>query len=176
MKKNKKIVFSGRYLKLIVDRDWEYIERCQCRGVVVIVAVTSDQRVLLTEQFRPPVGKRVIEYPAGLVADRPGIRNETVLTAAKRELLEETGYGAKQMSVLTQGPASSGSSAVILTFVRAQGVYKKQEGGGDETECITVHAVPLKRMESWLKQKQRTGCLVDPKIYAGLYFINKYNK
>jgi len=173
---NKKIVFKGQYLKLIVDRDWEYIERCRCRGVVIIVAIMTDGRVLLTEQFRPPVNKQVIEFPAGLVADRPSIRKETLLAAAKRELLEETGYAAKRMSVLTQGPASSGSSAVILTFVRAQGLRKQHDGGGDGTESIVVHAVALERIESWLKRKQQVGCLVDPKIYAGLYFINKYNK
>jgi len=176
MKREKKVIYTGRYLKLIINQGWEYIQRCSCRGVVIIVAVTPDQQVLLTEQFRLPVERSVIEYPAGLVADRPGIKNETLLTAAKRELLEETGYAARRFFVLTAGPAASGSSSVILTFVHAQGLYKKQTGGGDATECITVHAVPLKRIEAWLEEKKHAGCLVDPKIYAGLYFLNKYNK
>jgi ADP-ribose pyrophosphatase len=44
------------------------------------------------------------------------------------------------------------------------------DGGGDATEDITVHVVPLAHAEAWLLQKQRDGMMIDPKIYAGLYF------
>ena len=53
---------------------------------VGIVAVTSDGRLLLVEQFRIPVGKNVIELPAGLVGDLPGQEEESLKLAAQREL------------------------------------------------------------------------------------------
>lgn len=46
-------------------------------------------------------------------------------------------------------------------------------GGGDPTEDIHVHLVPLDEVETWLDAKRRQGLLVDPKIYAGLYFVMK---
>jgi len=58
----------------------------------------------------------------------------------------------------------------------AGGLKKMHEGGGDEHESITVHEVPLKRVEAWLRKKEREGAYVGPRIYAGLYFINKYNE
>ena len=45
----------------------------------------------------------------------------------------------------------------------------------DDTESITVHEVPIDEVEDWLAKKRKGGCLTDPKIYAGLYFLNKYN-
>ena len=178
MKKRQKgrlIRYKGHYLQLVERNTWEFIERVGCRGVVVVLAVTRDQEIVLTEQYRPPVARRVIEYPAGLVADGPHQRHETLNSAAKRELLEETGFQAARIVPLTRGPVSSGSSAVILSFVRAVQLKRLHRGGGDETEAIKVHLVPLKRLTSWLKKKQCGGALVDPKIFAGLYFLNTYN-
>ena len=173
--KSVKVLGEGTYLRLVKDHGWEYVQRRGCRGVVIIVAVTPDRRIVLTEQARRPVYRRVIEYPAGLVGDRVGSRRETVVQAAKRELLEETGYRAGKMTVLTRGPSSSGSSSVKVTFLRAERILKTHPGGGDGNEDITVHEVPLKDIEAWLNRKRRSGRLVDPKIYAGLYFLNKYN-
>ncbi len=175
MKHKKFILKSGVYLRLVREGDWEYIDRLGCRGVVIILAMTADGKVLLTEQYRLPVKRSVIEYPAGLVADQRDLREESVLAAARRELLEETGYRARRVTRVTEGPSSSGSSSVILTFVRAWDLEKIHEGGGDSSESITVHEVALSRMEAWLRRKRAGGCLVDPKIYAGLYFLNKYN-
>jgi len=151
------------------------MERHGSRGIVVILAMTDENKVLLVEQYRRPVNKNVIEYPAGLMGDHPGCRRETAVSAAKRELLEETGYRARRIAPVTEGPSASGSSAVILTFVRALDIQKIHEGGGDPTESIIVHEVALKDVPHWITQKRRQGCLVDPKIYAGLYFLNIYN-
>lgn len=60
------ILHEGDFLRLIREGEWEYIERNNCRGIVIILAMTDDERVILVEQYRQPVHKRVIEFPAGL--------------------------------------------------------------------------------------------------------------
>jgi ADP-ribose pyrophosphatase len=115
----------------------------------------------------------VIELPAGLVGDIAGEEDERLETAAGRELLEETGYRASRLELLTSGPPSAGMASEIVAFFLASGLVKVHDGGGDEAEDITVHAVPLAGVENWLDQQAAAGLLIDPKIYAGLYFIRR---
>jgi len=96
---------------------------------------------------------------------------ETLEAAARRELLEETGYEAGHLTLLAGGPVSSGLSSEIITFYQALDVVKKGLGGGDATESIKVHEVPLKEVDLWLYEMEKKGFLVDPKIYVGLYFL-----
>ena len=93
--------------------------------------------------------------------------------AARRELLEETGYEARLMRALTCGPPSAGMSSEIVTFLLATGLSRTGRGGGDPTEEIEVHAVPLAEVPAWLEQRSDNGALVDPKVYAGLYFAER---
>lgn len=160
---------------MVREGQWEYIERNNCRGIVIILAMTDDEKVILVEQYRQPVHKKVIEFPAGLISDDPKHEKESVIGAAKRELFEETGYKAQRIVKLLTGPVSSGSSADIVTMVRAYGLKKVSAGGGDHTERIRVHAVPLNKIEHWLKQMSAKGYFVEPKVYAGLFFLTKSN-
>lgn len=165
------ILHKGKYLDLICDDNWEYVKRTNCNGVAVIVPVTKDEKVILVEQFRRPVEAQVIEWPAGLVNDQASHSSETIEAAARRELFEETGYEAKHLELLAGGPVSSGLSSEIITFFKAADVVKKGAGGGDATESIKVHEVPLKEVDLWLYEMGKKGFLVDPKIYVGLYFL-----
>lgn len=171
MDQNEKLVIAeGRYVRLIDDNGWEYIERKRGHGVVAIIAVTDEKKVLLVEQFRASMGGPVIELPAGLVGDNTPAKEEYA-EAAKRELLEETGYEAKAMEWLTEGPSSTGLTSEIITFMRARELKKRGAGGGVEDEQITVHEVALEAIEPWLKGKMDAGVHVDPRIYIGLYFV-----
>lgn len=161
----------GRFLALIKEGHWEYAERVNATGAAIIVAVTDQQKLLLVEQYRIPVHSRTIELPAGIIGDEPGASNEPFEDAAKRELLEETGYQAERVEVLTHGPASSGLTSETVSLFLATGLRRVGAGGGIEHEEITVHEVPLNEVHGWLAEKARTGALVDPKIYAGLYFV-----
>ncbi len=166
-----KILGQGRYIRLVDRGGWEYIEQPDLRGIVVIVAVTPENKLLLVEQYRPPLDANVIELPAGMVGDHDGGANESFETAATRELEEEAGYTAKRMEKLTAGPASPGRSSFIYTFFRARELTRIHEGGGDEHEDITVHEAPLENIRDWLAAREREGKLIDPKIWTGLYFI-----
>ncbi|HXV28013.1 MAG TPA: NUDIX hydrolase [bacterium] len=170
----KRTLFEGRFLRLLDHDSWEFVERKNCTGIVIVIAVTEKKKVILIEQLRVPAGKKVIEFPAGLVNDRPNAKRETLKSAAFREFLEETGYRAKKMTELMSGPMNSGISSARVTFFRAEGLKKMHEGGGDPTESIMIHEVPLKKVDSWLKEIQKKGKAVDPKVYAGLYFLMRF--
>ena len=174
-KENKTTLKEGKFIRFMKRYDWEYVERNNCTGIVIIIARTEDHKVILTEQYRIPVRKNVIEFPAGLVNDLNSKIREALPAAAKRELLEETGYQARRMVKITEGPVSGGFTSDIVTIFKAQGLKKVASGGGDPTETIVVHEVDINKIDSWLNQKRKKGCLVDPKIYAGLYFLKKYN-
>ena len=169
------ILYEGKFLRLLRQGEWEYVERNNCTGIVIIVALTNDEKVIFVEQYRPPVGKKVIEFPAGLVNDRKGKKKESLFAAAKRELFEETGYRAKRIVTLLKGPVSAGSSSDQVTLLQATQLEKTGKGGGDDFESISVHEVSLQKAHQWLKKMEAQGYLIEPKIYAGLYFLHAYN-
>ena len=162
--------YQGRYLSLLENNGWEYTSRSNASGVVVIIAVTDREEILLVEQHRPPVGRSVIELPAGLVGDVLD-RNESKLEAAARELEEETGFEADRLELLMEAPSSAGMTDEIVTFVLARGLRRTGPGGGDASEDIRVHVVPLGQADDWLKVQAEAGRYLDPKIFAGLYWV-----
>lgn len=164
-------LYPGRHLSLVRRGHWEFATRHSASGVVALVAVTDEAKLLLVEQARPPLGKRVIELPAGLAGDIVGEESESLATAAHRELLEETGYEAQDAQLLTEGPSSAGLTDEMITFFAMTGLTKTGEGGGDASEDIIVHEVPLAELPEWLEQRRRSGWAIDPKIYVGLFWI-----
>ena len=165
------ILAEGRHVRLVRRGTWEYAERTNAKMAVLVAAVTDEQKLLLVEQERIPVGKPVIELPAGLVGDDPGFEDERAADTAKRELIEETGYEAAEMTFLAEGPPSAGMTNERVTFFRASGLKKVGPGGGNEDEELEVHEIPLNRVAAWLHEANRRGKLVDPKTYVGLYFL-----
>ncbi|MDT8322275.1 MAG: NUDIX hydrolase [Xanthomonadales bacterium] len=167
--------YQGRYLSLLERDGWEFASRANASGVVVIVAMTPAREIVLVEQFRKPVGGRVIELPAGLVGDHSDAE-ESVITAGKRELEEETGFTASRWEVLLACPSSAGMSDEIITFVLARDLIQTGPGGGDASEEIEVHTVPLDTAERWLQNRIDRGIALDPKVYTALYWLNQPDK
>jgi ADP-ribose pyrophosphatase len=159
---------AGRYVTLVRENGWEFLDRPNCRGIVIVVAVTPDQRLLLVEQWRQPVGARVIELPAGLAGDVPGEEHEPLENAARRELLEETGWDAEAFDLLGRCVPSPGATSEIVTYYQARGLRRVGGGGGDAHEDITVQVVPLRELDAWLRAREAEGRLVDMKLWAGL--------
>ena len=87
------------------------------------------------------------------------------------ELLEETGYAAQTLTAQFHGPPSAGITSEEVTFFLAHDVERVAEGGGDASEEITVHAVPLADVPGWLDEQARDGKAIDVKVYAGLWCL-----
>lgn len=168
---NSAVLAEGRYLRFLIKDGYEFVERINCTGIVAIIAVTSDQKIILVEQFRKPLKKNVIELPAGLVSDSESARGETLESAAYRELLEETGYQASHFEKIDVWPTSSGMTSESVTIFRAKDLVRVSAGGGDAEENITVHVIALDKISQWLDEMKRKGKMIDPKIYGALYLI-----
>ena len=162
---------NGKWLRLKRRGRWEYAERTNPGGGVMIIAVTPEDRILFVEQYRPAIECMTIEMPAGLVGDVASSAGESAVDAAHRELIEETGYRAAAIDFLMSGPTSAGMSNEILAFVRARGLERVEDGGGDETEDITLHEVPRSEAAGWLIEKINAGYSIDPKMFAGLFML-----
>lgn len=166
-------LYEGRWLRALRRAGWEYAERPGVMGIVILVAVTPERNLLFVEQHRPPVNAVVVEFPAGLVGDEPGRGAESVEEAARRELLEETGFEAGAFERLCEGPPSPGFTSEEITFLLARNLRKSGAGGGVEGEKLEVFEVPLSEAEAWIQGRIRKGRKVDPKVYAGLYFLSQ---
>lgn len=164
------MLYDGRFLQTVKHGHWEFVRRKNTTGIVIIIALTADDELLFVEQFRPPVGARVIELPAGLAGDLAGQEHEALALAAARELEEETGFRAGWIEELCAGPVSAGLTSEVVTFFRAHDLAKIGDGGGDQHEDIVVHRVRKADVPTWLAAKQATGVMVDPKVYAALWF------
>ncbi len=165
-----KKIFEGERLLVLERGGWQFAERKKGKTAVAVIALTDDRELILTEQYRRPVDRRVMDWPAGLVGDEGD--NDAEHTARK-ELEEETGYTCERVELLATGPTSPGITSEIVSFYAAIGAKKKSDGGGVGGEDITVHTVPVDDIENWLQEKQREGVLIDLKLWGGLYFVTR---
>ena len=162
-----------KFLRLVQAGHWTYAQRPNARAAIAVVAVTSDDELILVDQYRIPVQGRVIELPAGLVGDETGQEQETLEEAAARELHEEAGYRANRLEHLTHAVSSAGLTDEAVNLIWADGVQKISDGGGLDNEDIIVCHVPVSDVPDWLQQQQEAGKRVDYKVYAGLYFLHQ---
>ena len=128
-------------------------------GSAVMMAMDDKNRILLVRQYRLPAGKSLWELPAGKIDD-----GEKPLGAAKRELVEETGYQAKKWRKLAAFWVSPGFVQEKMNLFLA-------------TELTAGKATPMddERIEArWFKRKEvhqmiRTGRIEDAKTIIGYY-------
>ncbi len=164
----REVLAAGRYVELVRERGWEFLHRPGVSGIVILVAVTPAGGLLLVDQWRQPVGARVIELPAGLAGDVAGQEHEPLERAARRELVEETGWDADSFELLGRCVPSPGATSEVVTYYAARGLRRVGDGGGDEHEDIVVAEVPLPELDAWLRAREAEGRLLDMKLWAGL--------
>ena len=102
-----------------------------------VIAITQDQRVLAVRQYRPAVERHTIELPSGLVD--PG---ETPGQAARRELLEETGYEAAEVEVLGPMEPDTGRLGNRIWSCIATGVRRIEGRTPEEGIEVLTYSLP----------------------------------
>lgn len=159
------IVWQGKYITARKQGRWEYVGRARGIRAAVILAIDADENgddhVILVDQYRVPLGKRCIELPAGLIGDDDGAEDEDAAAAGARELEEETGYRADRIAVIGEFYSSPGMVSESFTLLRAHDLTRVGEGGGVESEDITVHRVPLAQIAPWLEARRAEGYAID---------------
>ena len=162
MSDERKVEWEGKYLRIVRVGTWEYVERCGGVHAVVILA-EYDGKVVIIEQSRTPLGERkCIELPAGLVGDEDP--DATVEDTAIKELEEETGFTADRIEVIGEFFSSPGMVAEGFTLVRAHGLSKVGDGGGNEHEEIEVHLITRADVPAFVERKRAEGCAIDVKM------------
>ena len=165
---SREVEWQGKYIRVVRDGSWEYVERCGGVHAVVILA-EHDGKVVLVEQPRTPLGERnCLELPAGLVGDEDP--EATVEGTAVKELEEETGFTAERIERIGEFYSSPGMLAESFTLVRAHGLRKVGEGGGTGGEDITVHLVGRDDLPKLIEQKRGEGVGIDAKLLMLMHF------
>jgi len=127
-------------------------------GAVAIVPVHSNGDIVLLRQFRPTIGEEIYEIPAGTIE-----KGEAPLATAKREIIEETGFKAKQWSKIAEFYTAPGFCTELMHVYVARGLSPASaEGDADEVlkpVRLTIDAA-LKLI--------RTQKIRDAKSIAGL--------
>lgn len=134
-------------------------------GAVMIVPLFDDGRVLMERQFRYPVGRAMVEFPAGKLD--PG---ESVQRCAARELAEETGFRAQEWARAGLIHPVIGYANEIIEIWFARGL-EPGERHLDEGEFLDLFVATPRQLEAWLQD----GRLTDAKTISGLYWLNLLN-
>jgi ADP-ribose pyrophosphatase len=161
-------LYESKWLGLYRIDTWDFARRPNSDCCVGILPITEQNEIVLIEQYRIPVGQRVIEIPAGLVGDEPEFYGESIADSAGRELLEETGYRAGKVEAILSSPTSAGMTSEFTHLFLATDLKRENDGGGTANEEILVHHVPLCELRHFLATKTKQGMAIDFKIHAAL--------
>jgi len=163
---SKKTIYKGKILDLIVkevtmpDGRKATREIIEHGGVIAVIPVTHDNKIVMVKQYRLTAETVTLEVPAGRMD--PG---ETPLLAAKRELREETGYAAKKFEKwISFYPAIGYSNEKIHLFTARDLTMKTIDP--DEDELIEVEYLTLEEAV----QKIESGEIMDSKSILALLY------
>lgn len=128
-------------------------------GAVVIAAIDADERILLINQYRHPIGARDWELPAGLL----DVTGENKLAAAQRELAEEADLVANEWRELVAYHPSPGGSDEVITIFEARGLSAaptRHERTEEEAEIVIRWAAIDEVLEGITAGRLHNGPLI----------------
>lgn len=134
---------------------------------VNVIAITKDSEIVLIEQFRHGIGETVLEIPGGMVDD-----GEEAEPAARRELLEETGYSAKDFVYLGKSRPNPAINDNWLYHYAAFNAEKIEDVKFDEHESVVTRLCPLKSIPELIK----TGEITHSLVLAAFYYFSFYTE
>ncbi len=139
------------------ERELQYVKH---RGSSVVIPVLNGKLILI-KQYRPVIGKWIYEFPAGTVEE-----NEDPLTTAKRELVEEIGYEAKEMLHLFDFYPSPGITNELMHMYLAKDLTYV---GSHPEEYEVIEPFPVTLNEALVML--RKGEIVDAKTMIGILYL-----
>ncbi len=132
---------------------------------VNVIAVTKDSEVVLIEQFRHGSGEIILEIPGGMIDG-----GESPETAARRELLEETGYSAEKFIFLGKSRPNPAINNNWLYHFAALNAEKTEDVKFDEHESALTKLFPLNEIPSQIK----TGEITHSLVLAAFHYFSIY--
>jgi ADP-ribose pyrophosphatase len=170
-----KVSYQGKVFSVTTDKVTEpggvtsIRDTVRHSGSCVVLAVDAaanpaDPTILIERQYRHSAGQFLLEFPAGRI--EPG---EAPLAAAKRELIEETGYRAKKWSKLTRYYASPGFLAETMQIFLAEDI-RPGVAEPEEDEKIELLHIPLSELLAHIQN----GKILDGKTIIGTLFYARW--
>ena len=162
-------VYTGKTISLKVDtvevpnRGYQKREIVEHNGAVGIVAITSENKVVLVRQYRKAVEKELWEIPAGKIEI-----GENPKECAIRELKEETGYSAENMKLIHKFYTSAGFSNQKIYIFLAENLIKG-ERDLDEDEFLEVHEIDKDEVYNMIARNE----IEDAKTSIGMLLIKE---
>ncbi|MFZ5969239.1 MAG: NUDIX domain-containing protein [Bacillota bacterium] len=164
-------IYNGRVIRVVNDRvlldNGVETERevVRHKGAAAVVAVDNDEDLLVVEQYRYPIERSMLELPAGIIDE-----GETPLACAQRELLEETGFTAKDWKLLLSFYPSAGVHDEIMHLYLATGLEHKDAQHLDHDEILTVRKVPFYEVY----EQAQNGEIQDGKTIMGVLLAERF--
>ncbi len=158
------IAFTNKHGKL---KTWECAMRNHSRGAAMMIATLDpSRRLLIVRQFRPPLNRKSVEFPAGLIDD-----GESAAETAVRELYEETGYHGKVIAVApptSNSPGLTGEkiSTVMMEVDETAHPINPPVPAMEDDEDIETFKIPLPQLHVFLMEAAARGEVVDSKLMA----------
>lgn len=165
-----RLAYSGQFLRVYEDTvrcpDGHVAPREYLRhpGAVMVVPVLDDGRLVLERQYRYPLRRTFIEFPAGKID--PG---EDILTCAQRELHEETGYTARDWTYLGGFHNAVGYCDEKIEVYLARGLAFDATAN-DDGEVLEVFTAGLEELLGWIDAARVT----DVKTIIGAYWLQQH--
>jgi ADP-ribose pyrophosphatase len=165
-----RLAYRGQFLKVYEDTvrcpDGHVAPREYLRhpGAVMVVPVLDDGRLVLERQFRYPLRRTFVEFPAGKID--PG---EDILTCAQRELREETGYTAREWIYLGGFHNAIGYCDEKIEIYLARGLVFDATVDNDG-EVLEVFTAALDELLGWIAK----GSVTDVKTIIGAYWLQQH--
>lgn len=123
-------------------------------GAVAVIPITADNKIVLVEQYRKPLERALIEIPAGKLEE-----NENPLTAAVRELEEETGYTTTNLSQVTSFYTSPGfANELVYVYITNDLIKMENPPAGDDDEFVEIMEVTLEEAKKTCRRRAYSRC------------------
>jgi ADP-ribose pyrophosphatase len=164
------MVYEGNFIRvhkdsvLLPDGAVSTREYITHPGAVAVLAMLDNGNLVMERQYRYAPQREFIELPAGKID-----HGEDILVCAKRELLEETGYAAKEWIHLTTAWPCIGYADERMEYFLARGL-SHQGRQLDDGEFLEVLELPLSEAIEWIRQ----GKINESKTIVGLFWLEKY--